>query len=74
MSIPVVNIEALVALALFLGCLLVARMITNVRNGKWPGGELWILYLRVLLGFMFAASIALGISSFAGVDIISKYI
>ena len=74
MTVPVINIQALAALALFIGCLLIARMIANVRNGKWPGGELWILYLRILLGFMFAASITLGIYSFAGIDIISKYI
>ncbi len=70
---PMVNIQALIGLGLFIGCLFLARIISNVRKGKWPGGELWILYLRILLGFMLAASITLGFYAFAGVDIISKY-
>lgn len=71
---PIVNIQALIALGLFLGCLFISRIVANIRKGKWPGGELWILYLRILLGFMLAASITLGVYSFAGIDIISKYL
>ncbi len=71
---PIVNVQALIALGLFMGCLFLARIIANIRQGKWPGGELWILYLRMLLGFMLAASITLGFYAFAGVDVISKYL
>lgn len=31
---------------------------------------MFVLYLRVLLGFVFAASIGLGFYSFAGIDIL----
>lgn len=71
MQIPMINIQALLALFLFLTCLGLARIVTNVRTGKWPGGELWILYLRILIGFLFAAAIAFAYSSFAGIDILS---
>lgn len=70
---PIVNVQALIALGLFIGCLFLSRIVANIRQGKWPGGELWILYLRILLGFMLAASITLGFYAFAGIDIISKY-
>ncbi|HOO63511.1 MAG TPA: flagellar biosynthesis protein FliR [Synergistaceae bacterium] len=63
---PAVNIQALVALGLFLLSLGVARMVNNITSGKWPGNEVWVLYLRVLLGFLFTGSIVLGFYSFAG--------
>ncbi len=70
MDIPMVNIQALLALAMFIASLLIARIVGNIRRGKWPGGELWILYLRILLGFLLAAAITFGFYSFAGISII----
>ncbi|NLX84483.1 MAG: flagellar biosynthesis protein FliR [Synergistaceae bacterium] len=69
-SIPPVNLQALVALALFGATLLIARMVVNIQSGKWPGGPMFVLYLRVLLGFLFASSIGLGFYCFAGIDIL----
>ena len=69
-SIPPVNLQALVALALFGATLLVARMVVNIQSGKWPGGPIFVLYLRVLLGFLFAGSIGLGFYCFAGIDVL----
>lgn len=71
---PVVNIQALIALALFFLSLFLARIIVRIQNGSLPGGPLWVLYLRVLLGFTFAGSITLGFYSFAGIDVISGHI
>lgn len=71
-DVPTVNLQALVALILFGVTLLLARMVVNITSGKWPGGIGWVTYLRMLLGFTFAASIGLGIYSFAGVDILFK--
>lgn len=71
-DVPSVNIQAFVALALFGVSLLLARMVVNISSGKWPGGAAWVAYLRMVLGFTFAASIGLGIYSFAGVDILFK--
>ena len=71
-DVPSVNLQAFVALALFGVSLFLARMVVNVRSGKWPGGAMWVTYLRMVLGFTFAASIGLGIYSFAGIDILFK--
>jgi hypothetical protein len=67
-----INLQALVALALFGLALLVARAVMNIQRGKWPGGISWVLYLRVLLGFLMAASIGYGLASFAGIDLLSR--
>jgi len=69
-SIPDVNVQALMAIALFAIALLVARIINNINSKKWPGGVLWVLYLRVLLGFLLAASVVLGFYAFAGISIL----
>lgn len=69
-NVPNVNKQAIVALALFGFSLLLARMIVNIQSGRWPGSAAFVLYLRVLLGFIFAAAIGLGVYSFAGVDIL----
>ncbi|OPZ40237.1 MAG: hypothetical protein BWY99_00930 [Synergistetes bacterium ADurb.BinA166] len=71
---PVVNIQALLALALFILSLLVARIVVRIQSGLLPGGAIWVLYLRFLLGFLFAGSIILAFYSFAGKDIISGYL
>lgn len=72
MGIPAVNIQALIAVAFFLAALGVARMVMNIYNGKWPGGNAIVFYLRMLLGFLLAGAIALAYYSFAGIDIISR--
>ena len=69
-NVPSVNIQAFVALGLFGISLFLARMVVNIQSGKWPGSDAWVLYLRMVLGFTFAASIGLGIYSFAGIDIL----
>lgn len=69
-NVPNINKQALAAIALFGLSLLLARMVVNIQSGKWPGSPMFVFYLRVLLGFVFAASIGLGLYSFAGVDIL----
>lgn len=69
-NIPAVNLQALVAMVLFAASLIVARMVVNIQSGKWPGGPIFVLYLRVLLGFLFAGAIGLGFYCFAGIDIL----
>ncbi len=69
-SVPAVNLQALVALAFFGVSLLLARMVVNIQSGKWPGTQTFVTYLRVVLGFTFAASIGLGIYCFAGIDVL----
>lgn len=54
---PQSNIYALVALASFGATLLIARLVVKIQKGELPGGDLWVLYLRVLLGFLLAAAI-----------------
>ena len=69
-NVPSVNIQAFVALGLFGVSLLLARMVVNIQSGKWPGSAVWVTYLRMVLGCTFAASIGLGLYSFAGIDIL----
>ena len=69
-NIPAVNLQALGAMVLFAASLIVARMVVNIQSGKWPGGPIFVLYLRVLLGFLFAGAIGLGFYCFAGIDIL----
>lgn len=71
-NIPPVNLQAMVALALFGTSLFVARIVVNIQSGKWPGGPMFVLYLRFLLGFLFAGSIGLGFYCFAGINILFK--
>jgi hypothetical protein len=71
-QVPVANIQALSALGLFLACLFLSRMIVNISSGKWPGGIIWVTYLRILLGFMFAAAITLALYAFAGVEFLKR--
>lgn len=69
-DVPPVNLQAIIAMILFGVSLFLARIVVNIQNGKWPGSPMFVLYLRVLLGFTFAASIGLGIYSLAGIDIL----
>lgn len=71
MGIPAVNLQALLAIAFFIGALVVARIVANIYSGKWPGGIGAVAYLRMLVGFLLTGAVVLGLYSFAGVDIIS---
>jgi VIT1/CCC1 family predicted Fe2+/Mn2+ transporter len=70
--VPAPNIQALIALALFLISLLIARAVVNINSGRWPGGAPWVLYLRMLLGFLLAAAITFAFYAFAGIDILHR--
>ena len=70
---PIVNVQALIALGMFLASLFIARIVVRIRNGSLPGGEMWVLYLRMLLGFLLAGAVTLAFYSFAGIDVISKH-
>jgi hypothetical protein len=74
MNVPIVNVQALVALAFFVAAVLVARTVANIYRGKWPGAPWILFYLRALLGFLLAGAAILGYYSFAGVDVISRYL
>lgn len=71
-TIPNVNKQAFVALALLGVSLFLARIVVNIQSGKWPGNYAFMQYLRIVLGFTFAASIGLGIYCFAGIDVLFK--
>ena len=61
---PQSNVYALLGLLSFGLALLVARLVVKVQRGEYPGGDLWVLYLRMLLGCLFAAAIVYGYRSF----------
>lgn len=71
---PPVNLQALIALGMFLASLFIARVVVRIHKGVLPGGPMWVLYLRMLLGFLLAGAIILSFYSFAGIDIISKHL
>ena len=58
------NVQALIGLGSLLLAFLVARIVVRVQRGEMPGGDIWVLYLRILLGFLFAAAITFGFRSF----------
>lgn len=60
---PQSNIYALLALGSFGAALLIARLVVRIRKGELPGGDLWVLYLRTLLGFLLAAAFVFGYKS-----------
>ncbi|MDR1515791.1 MAG: flagellar biosynthesis protein FliR [Synergistaceae bacterium] len=74
MEIPVVNLQALIALGFFIAALFVARTVANIYRGQWPGASWMVFYLRMLLGFLLAGAVLLGYCSFAGQDVISRYL
>ena len=61
---PRSNVYTLLGLVSFALSLLVARLVVKIQRGELPGGDLWVLYLRMLLGFLFAAAIVYGYRSF----------
>lgn len=68
--IPRVNIQALIALMLFALTLFIAHIVAKIAKGELTGNIVIVFYLRVLLGFVFAASIALAIYSFMGICVL----
>ncbi|MCF7934902.1 MAG: flagellar biosynthesis protein FliR [Synergistales bacterium] len=68
---PAVNVQALLALLLFGIAIMLAKMVNNINRGDWPGGKAWVFYLRMLLGFVFAASITFAFYAFAGINILN---
>jgi hypothetical protein len=74
MKIPIVNLQALISIAFFAAALFVARTVVNIYSGKWPGASWMVFYLRMLLGFLLAGAAILAYYSFAGVDVISRYL
>ncbi|NLL37374.1 MAG: flagellar biosynthesis protein FliR [Fretibacterium sp.] len=62
---PQSNVYALLGLFSFGAALLVARLVVRIQKGELPGGDLWVLYLRILLGFLFAAAIVYGFRAFS---------
>lgn len=71
MKIPAVNLQALLAIAFFIGAVFIARMVANIYSGKWPGGLGVVAYMRMLVGFLLAGAVILGFYAFAGIDVIS---
>ena len=69
-GIPRVNIQAFAAAGLFLLSLFISRIVVNIGAGRFPGGSMFVFYLRMLLGFVFAGAVVLGIYSFMGVCVI----
>lgn len=65
-GIPALNVQALLALLCFGLCLFFARVIRLISEGKLPGGSSAVLYLRIIVGFLFAAAITFGLASFFG--------
>jgi hypothetical protein len=61
---PVRNIQALLALGSLIGAFFISHIVVKIQNGEMPGGDIWVLYLRILLGFLFAAAITFGYYSF----------
>jgi hypothetical protein len=73
MEIPIVNIQALIALFFFAAALLVSRIVANIYSGRWRGGFGLLFYLRMLVGFFLTGAIVLAFYAFAGIDIISRH-
>ena len=61
---PQSNIYALMALGSFIATLFIARVVVKIQKRELPGGDLWVMYLRTLLGFLFAAAIVFGYRAF----------
>ena len=65
---PAPNVQALIALALFLVSLFVARVVNNVTSGRWPGGKGWVVFVGARLGVVVAAASTVAVFGFAGID------
>ncbi len=72
MVVSDVNLQALVALAFFIFSVGIAKTVLAIQSGRLPGGDLMVLYLRLLLGFLLTASGVLAFYSFAGINVLFK--
>lgn len=70
LNIPPVNLQALIALFLFLLSLIISNIVMKIKRGELLGGSMMVMYLRFILGFCFAGSIYLAFYSFAGVNVL----
>ena len=70
MVVSDVNLQALVALAFFIFSVGIAKTVLAIQSGRLPGGDLMVLYLRLLLGFLLTASVVLAFYSFAGMNVL----
>ena len=61
---PQNNIYALIALASFGAAILASRLWVRLNRGDLPGADFWGFYLRMLVGFLLAASVVFGYRSF----------
>ena len=61
---PIRNVQMIIALGSMLMAFFVAHVVVKIMKGELPGGEIWVLYLRILLGFLVAAAITFGYYSF----------
>jgi hypothetical protein len=71
MSVPALNLQMLAAGVFFLVAVGVSRLVININSGKWKAHPGFVIYLRVLLGFLLAGAIALSYYAFAGIDVVS---
>ncbi len=71
-DLPPVNLQALIAIVMFIFALAVARIVVNIQSGRWPGGSTAVLLFRVLLGFLLTGAIYLGWYAFAGIDVLNR--
>jgi len=69
---PAANIEGLLAIGFFLSALVIAKAVNNISAGKWPGGTMWVAYLRMLLGFLLTGAAVFAFCALFGIDIISR--
>ena len=63
MNLPQSNVYALLALLSFVAALVVSRLVVRIQRGELPGARLWVFYLRMLLGFLLAATVVFGYRS-----------
>ena len=56
-TMPESNLYALIALGSFIASLLLSRLIVKIQKKELPGSNLWVVYLRALLGFILAAAV-----------------
>jgi len=58
------NIYALIALASLIGAILISKLWIRVSRGDLPGSEFGGVYLRMLVGFLLAATVLFGYRAF----------
>ncbi len=69
-EISFVNLQALIALASFILTLFLSRIAAKIMRGELKASNIFLFYLRVLVGFTLVASIYLGLYSFMGQNVL----